>query len=275
MIEHSSEPAHERNDPTSANLPRLKLSSKRFIDDLSTDLLVTSTEATRAFELLQQSLSELILASGHLSICGLGTFELRLRKEHDGFIPSSSASIHISERVGVHFTPGKALKRDIATGDMANFARESAVKSRPPIYLVGSPNSGLKEALLERFEARGHACRENLIDLMTVSGIVSLSAARCVVKSFTHSLTHQLSELLASSNSEAEQKSRRVSVRIPSIGSFSIVERAGRDWLNPQTGERFNIDKHNAVTFKVSERLKDSAQSRLEFLRKRENVSGD
>jgi len=48
------------------------------------------------------------------------------------------------------------------------------------------------------------------------------------------------------------------SVRLPGLGSFSVIHRRARPGRNPRTGEALTIAASNGVRFKVSRTLKDA-----------------
>ena len=51
------------------------------------------------------------------------------------------------------------------------------------------------------------------------------------------------------------KKDKEKGVQIIGFGTFSIVKRAARAGINPQTGEKIKIKGRNAVTFKPSKNL--------------------
>jgi len=58
-------------------------------------------------------------------------------------------------------------------------------------------------------------------------------------------------DILAKSVSNGE------GVRLPGIGSFSVVQRAARTGRNPQTGKTITIPARKAVKFSVAKGLSD------------------
>ena len=49
-------------------------------------------------------------------------------------------------------------------------------------------------------------------------------------------------------------------VVLPGIGSFDVVERAGREGRNPRTGEKLQIAAKKAVRFHAAKQIKDMIQ---------------
>ncbi|MCA9734524.1 MAG: integration host factor subunit beta [Deferribacteres bacterium] len=55
-------------------------------------------------------------------------------------------------------------------------------------------------------------------------------------------------------------------VTLRGFGSFRVVERSGRQGINPKTGQDMNVPPHKAPVFKASKELRRSVESGLEVV---------
>ncbi|MBD22284.1 MAG: integration host factor subunit beta [Alphaproteobacteria bacterium] len=70
-------------------------------------------EVERTLEKILQFFSSNLSKGNRIEIRDFGSFSTRLRKSRIGRNPSSGEKIHINDKLSVHFTPGKKLKKII------------------------------------------------------------------------------------------------------------------------------------------------------------------
>ncbi|KAA3660809.1 MAG: integration host factor subunit beta [Calditrichaeota bacterium] len=56
-------------------------------------------------------------------------------------------------------------------------------------------------------------------------------------------------------------------VTLRGFGSFRVVDRSGRNGINPKTGREMNVPPHKAPVFKASKELRRSVESGLEVVK--------
>ena len=74
---------------------------------------LTKREVERTLEKILQFFSSNLSKGNRIEIRDFGSFSTRLRKSRIGRNPSSGEKIHINDKLSVHFTPGKKLKKII------------------------------------------------------------------------------------------------------------------------------------------------------------------
>ena len=86
------------------------MTKAEFIAQIATKANLTKAAAERSVNAMLESIQELLIEDGKLTLTGFGTFAVEERGERQGRNPRTGESIQIAASKVVKFRPGKQLK---------------------------------------------------------------------------------------------------------------------------------------------------------------------
>jgi DNA-binding protein HU-beta len=232
----------------SVNAPRESFSkinasalSSRVADLCGCSLL----QSKQGLELTTNAIVDLTVASGHLMLNGIGTFEVRQRgcsADKSGLANNVDNKIL---RATVKFIPSQILKsiineplseRSIA---LANFDPTESIHSFKRVSSIIRSEF----AILEKVITEDRGTTEDLFNLMHCRGMPS--------KQVAHNFFHSVRAVIRTALMKNE------SVTISGFGSFAIKAVPTRQAINPRTLEPITVPAHRKVSFKPGTDFKD------------------
>ena len=89
------------------------MTKAELIEKIATKAGTTKASAERALNAFFDSLKDVLVKDGKLTLTGFGTFAVEKRGERKGRNPRTGAAIKIPASKVVKFRPGKALKESV------------------------------------------------------------------------------------------------------------------------------------------------------------------
>jgi DNA-binding protein HU-beta len=109
------------------------MNKAELIDALATQTGQTKADLSRTLEVLLDTITTTLIKGEKLQLIGFGTFETQHRAARTGRNPQTGASLEIAAATLPKFTPGKALKDQVAEAHRPKAASVAKAKTSPAV----------------------------------------------------------------------------------------------------------------------------------------------